>query len=398
MNYGLIEEIFKDPRAYIFGADNVPYVPYQPDGNWEAFLPKYEPQAENYETYCCTVWGTQNAIETLHKRLYGKEPNYSERFTALMAGLDGYKGIDPHITCESIRHDGLVDQDECPIPETWGEFFNRAILTGSLIAKGQYWLQKNEFKHEWLWDKKPDNWKSVLKNAIITSPIGVSVTAWREMDGVYVSDSGGNNHWVMAYKIADYGKYKDCVHIFDSYDHSLKVLHPDHNIRRAKRIWLNKKTPSAMKKHISILQAIINFLTMKADLIDVCIANLGKDASPADLAPDGYACVESVTTLLKKIYSDVPILTYTPTFHEYIRNPRNGFVEIQQPEIECIVLSVTGTGKAGKIGHTGIMGLHGLIMSNNSSTGKWEQNYTMDAWKRKYHDEYGMKTWLYKRA
>jgi hypothetical protein len=254
--FGLIEDL-QELSAYIFGDGNVPFVPYQQDGNWEKYLPRYESQSDRFETYSCTVWGTQNCLETLHKRLYGEEPNYSERFTALLSGLDGTKGIDPQIPCESIRHDGLIDQQYMPMTNNKEDFFDKDGLTGSLLAKGQNWLLKHDFLHEWVWrGTRPNNYMELLRNALKTSPLGVSVTAWREEDGVYVSDNGGNNHWCMLFKIDDEGY----PWIFDSYDHSIKKLAKDHNIRRAKRFYINTKTRAAMTKHVGLLQMIVNFL------------------------------------------------------------------------------------------------------------------------------------------
>ena len=262
-DYGFVEGL-QELSAYIFGDGNVPFIPYQEDGNWEPFLPKYETQRDNFETFCCTVFGTLNCIETLYKRLYEEEPNYSDRFTALLSGLTGTGGTDPQIPCEAIRHEGLVHQSVMPMERTRERFFDMNDLTDSIRAKGQNWLYTHDFMHEWIWrGARPENYKELMKKALKTSPLGVSVSAWREEDGVYVSDKGGNNHWCEAFKVADYKMYKDCVYVFDTYEHNIKILHPDHNIRRAKRFHLQKKTPRAMRKHISILQMIVDFLTQK---------------------------------------------------------------------------------------------------------------------------------------
>lgn len=72
MKYGL-EEQLQEFTAYILGASKVPYIPYQEDGNWEPYLPRYEAQADNFETYCCTVFGALNQIETLENYLYNRK-------------------------------------------------------------------------------------------------------------------------------------------------------------------------------------------------------------------------------------------------------------------------------------------------------------------------------------
>ena len=258
-NYGY-DEVLQEVKAYILGDGNVPFIPYQPDGNWEPYLPKYEAQAQYFETYCCTVFGTENCVETLHKRLYGEEPNYSDRFTSIRSGLTGNAGTDPQIPCESIRHDGLVNQEVMPMTTDKDEFFDSDRITDSILAKGQNWLYKHDFRHEWVWrGSRPGNYMELLKESLKTSPLGVSVCAWYEENGVFVSKGDGNNHWCMLYKIDDEGY----PWVFDSYDHSKKRLSRDHNIRRAKRFHLQTRTKPAMKLHIKILQIVLDFLSQK---------------------------------------------------------------------------------------------------------------------------------------
>jgi hypothetical protein len=73
MNYGLLEEI-QEFTAYVLGSAHVPYIPYQEDGNWEPYLPKYESQRTKIgqETNGCTVFGTLSQMETMLNKLYYK--------------------------------------------------------------------------------------------------------------------------------------------------------------------------------------------------------------------------------------------------------------------------------------------------------------------------------------
>jgi len=261
--YGLIEDIV-ELGAYILGDNKVPWIPYQEDGDWEPYLPKYEPQAEHFETNGCTVWGTQNQIETFYKRLYGIEPNFSERFNYLLTPVNPDRGVDPQKVYECIRKHGLIDHRLLPVTRTRAQFLDETDITNSMLAKGIHWRETHDFRHEWLWrnpEKRPANWKQLLKDALKTSPIGVSVTAWTENEyGLFVSLSG-NNHYCLLYKIADYKGHADCMFIFDTYDHTKKVLHPDHNVRRAKRIWLNQTTSKRkLRKHMTILERIVDFI------------------------------------------------------------------------------------------------------------------------------------------
>lgn len=395
MIYGLLENALDDLKDYVLGASKVPYIPYQEDGNWEKYLPKYENQTTRMgqETSGCTAWGTLNQIETLYKRLYNEEPNYSERFNYLLAGVKPNLGLDPQIMYETIRSRGVVDEKDLPMTDLLSDYLDTSDITGSLLAKGLNWLYKHDFMHEWVWKKgeRPDNWREVLRDALTTSPIAVSVTAWREENGVYVSGNGGNNHWCMMYWMDSAGY----MYVFDSYDHTKKVLHPEHYIRRAKRIWINKRTKPAMRKHIGILQAIVKRF-MKPTLLEVCEGAIGTDASPSDNAPDELGCAETVTTLLRKVYPTTPIITGTYTLLQYLDNPKNGFVITHTPTPECIVLSPTGTGNAGTVGHVGIVLEDGIIASNDSRTGKFMKNYDLSTWRSRYHEKQGMPVFYYK--
>ena len=395
-NYGLLD-LIQEVSAYVLGRSIVPFIPYMEDGDWSPFLPKYEPQAEKYETSGCTVWGAQNQIEILYKALYGIEPNYSERFNYLQIDIDPARGVDPQITYESIRKNGLIDNYLMPVPATLQDFLDESDLTGSLRARGQNWLHKHDFKHEWLWANRPVDALEIMKEALKTSPLGVSVTAWYQ-DGTrkYVDNGKRNNHWCVLYKIDGEG-----LHIFDSYDHSKKILALDHYIGRAKRIWINKKTVSASRRHIGILQTILNRLLMRTTLLDVCTQAIGTDVTPQDKVADDVACAEVVTTLLKKIRPEMPIITGTYTLYEHLSNPKNKFRFVDETEpfiAEDIIISPTGLGKPGTNGHVGIFMENGLIVSNDSRTGKFMQNHTFPSWKKYYMNSRGYPVYIFRRV
>lgn len=376
MQYGL-QEGLEDLREYILGASPVPYVPYNESGNWELVLPRYENQTTKHgqETSGCTVWAALNQIETLHMLLFAFEVNYSERFTYLNVPIDPSKGTDPQNTYEAIREHGLVEEEELPITDTLLEYLDSSDITGSLRAKGQNWLRRHDFRHEWLWKTRPANYIDILKDALKTSPIMVSVSAWNLVGDEYVSYGNVNNHACLLYKIDEDGH----PWIFDSYDHSKKKLSKDHNIRRAKRIWLNRRTKPSMRKHVGLLQAIINRLMSKPTLLEVIEGHLGTDASPRDTAPDELACAETVTTILQKFYPGIPVITGTWTLNEWLKV---NWKQIDDPVPGCVVISPTGIGKGA--GHTGFALEDGVIASNDSRTGKFMKNYTVDVWRAQY--------------
>lgn len=394
-DYGLLQGP-REIEAYILGSSKVPLIPYCEDGDWEKYLPEYEPQAESYETSGCTVWGSQNQVEIFYKRVFGVEPNYSERFTYNLVPVNPKSGADPQNTYETIRKTGLIKQRYLPVPETLDEFTDKGAITQKLLDMGQKWLSRHELKHEWAWTLPPKTTKErieILRYLLRTSPLAVSVTAWIESNGVFIDGGMRNNHWCVLYKIDEDGY----PWVMDSYDHYKKRLHPDHQIQRVKRIWLNKKTRPAMRRHIKILEDILKSLQlMEKTIIDICKENLGRDASPSDLAPDELGCAETVTTLLKQIYPETPIITGTWTLWDYFRKNDTVWFPLLEPEPGCVVICATGTGNGKFPGHTGILLDDGTIASNDSWTGRLERNYDLDTWKKRYQSLGGFPVYYYK--
>lgn len=391
MKYGLLADAI-DLGAYIFGKTKVPTVPYNPSGDWSKALPEYENQTTKFgdETSGCTVWGSQNLIEIFYKHVYGEEPNYSERFTYLLAGIDPKRGGNPHKTLETIREYGLIPNSYMPMTDSINDFVKNDITDVQLL-KGKAWLDIHDFNHEWVWNTtfpRPKNWKDLLREALTTSPIGVSVTAWREQDGLYVSDNGGNNHWCVLYKIDKEGK----MYVFDSYDHSKKVLHPEHNIRRAKRIHVSRKDKS---KEISFIRNLLKLLMPKT-LVELCESCIGKDVTPMDNVPDEVACAETVSTLVRKVYPDFPFHVSTANMDKALQSPTSNWMLVDVPEAGDIVISPT-VGK--KIGHVGICMGNNFIASNNSfgvNRGLFTKNYSVLSWNNVYKKK-GLEVKYYRR-
>ncbi len=402
MNYGLLE-IAEDIKDYILGASKVPFIPYiyyNESGDWGDALPKFEKQRtkDGSETSACTVFASINQIETFIKFVYGYEPNYSERFTYNLVPIEPSKGADPQRTHEAIRANGLIDEKDLPMTRTLADYLDTSDITGSLLAKGQNWLLKHDYKHEWVWEsgERPENYIEVLRDALKTSPIAVSVSAWNEVNGVYVSNQGSvNNHYCLLYKIDDEGY----PWVFDTYDYSKKKLAKDHNIRRAKRIWVNELRSKSMKKHISLLKLILNKLMQKETLLDVCEKYLGKDASPKNQAKSELACAETVSFLLRQVYPEVPEILGTWVLYDYLKKSTNNFIQLKGPEAGCVAVAPTGTGKKGTIGHTWIVFEDGTWGSNNSFgiyKGLFTKNYTYETAKKRYVDTQGMEIFFFK--
>lgn len=121
-------------------------------------------------------------------------------------------------------------------------------------------------------------------------------------------------------------------------------------------------------------------------LYETALSFIGKEASPLDKAPDEYGCAESVNNIVFKAFGDYvggDLSTYR-MYYSIINNKK--FAKVSNPILGDIILSPTGFGGTKEItnGHVGILGKDNKIMSNNSKTGLWEENYTLFSWRYRY--------------
>ncbi len=408
IQYGFdIDKVFIEEEAYILGS--LPQQIIQEDGQWDEFLPIYESQADKYETWGCTVWGSENQIETYEKYITGKESNYDERFIYLLSNVE-IGGANPQNAYEAIRHNGLIENES--MPNSFKEFIDKSYLTDERFEKAKEWLNKWIFKHEWI--KSPT--KQDIKENLKYSPITIAVTAWFEENGLYVDRGQKNTHWVVCY-----GYIEDergiVLKIFDSYDKSHKLIHPDHNISIAKRILLLRKLVhkeemqgiiakllEAIKKLFATLFLVEEKLVEIKEppkksqaqlLLEISESFENIDPTPKDIINDKYACAESLSAVLQKLYPNFPNIVYTPTFVSFLKKDSRfkGTLDLGEG---YIIINATGSGNGTVIGHSGIIGKNGTIWSNDSYTGKWSVNYNIDSWKERYRIKGGMPTLVFK--
>lgn len=130
-------------------------------------------------------------------------------------------------------------------------------------------------------------------------------------------------------------------------------------------------------------------------LYETALTFLGQDASPKDYADDEYGCQETVDTIYHACFGEyidpamnLPSLKTKETYKFLLSS--KAFIQPSEPMYGDIIISPTGYGNGNlNSGHTGILGKSNIIMSNNSSNGKWEENYTITTWKTRYKDNGG---------
>jgi len=249
MNYGFNPRDVKiDPLDWKFGSMSDRTV-LEIEGQWDNYLPVFEHQADKYETYGCTVWGSLNQVETYLNRVFDFQPNYSDRYNYNIVGINP-PGSNPHKALESIRKQGVIEESVLPYPDTLGEFITPRPMSEKYLSMGQKWGY--ELVHEWVISRDQSKMKGKIIDALKYSPVAIGVTAWYLEDGVYIDKGEDNTHWTLCYgyHVLEDGTY---LKVFDSYDNSIKTLHKDHFISLAKRIYIRQRT-----KEMSFIERLCN--------------------------------------------------------------------------------------------------------------------------------------------
>lgn len=234
-NYGYLEEELS-PDDYQFGAWKLPEEPIQNTGNWDYFLPVLENQNIATETNGCVSFTTTSILEILHKKLYGEEPNYSDRFLAIVSDTDPYAGNTPKRVIDAVRKKGLIDEELLPFTpdlNTPEKYYQPMPMTTDLLWKAKYFLDNFDVGYEWV-ATDPESIKEALKR----SPLGIAVYAWAQKDGLYYRPEGAPDvHYTVLYGYEE-GKY---FKVYDSYENNLKKLDWNFGFRTIKRYHLAKK-------------------------------------------------------------------------------------------------------------------------------------------------------------
>jgi len=215
-NFGLLQEVQANPKDWRFGSFTgiIPEV-LEEDGNWNEYLPVYEPQRKDFDTMSCVSFSALNCLETLYKRRYDIEENFSDRFIAKASGTT-LQGNYLSTVAETIRTFGLVGEEFWPFEaKTWVEYMKDLPL--EVLQAGQDSLAR--FKLNWEWVVERDA-KSMIE-ALTYSPLQVTVYAWEKpVNGIYPRTEKTTNHAVMLY---GYKKYEYWL-IYDHYSNNIKKL------------------------------------------------------------------------------------------------------------------------------------------------------------------------------
>jgi len=123
-------------------------------------------------------------------------------------------------------------------------------------------------------------------------------------------------------------------------------------------------------------------------LHESALSMLGTDASPNDTAPDELGCADSVSSVIMTVLTDFKRQVSTLELYKQIRGDKR-FEAVGEPEEGAVLISPTGKGNGSMVGHTGICGKDNIIMSNDSLSGKFMENYTTETWRKRYMEKGG---------
>ena len=125
-----------------------------------------------------------------------------------------------------------------------------------------------------------------------------------------------------------------------------------------------------------------------AKIYDAAKESIGLHMTLDDTVDKSVGCAEAVCAVLQKAGVEVPAkgIPGTSGLLDWLdRNPK--FEEIQSYEIGAVLVSATGTGNGKIRGHTGICAQYG-ILSNESQTGLWKEQWDIVSWDS-YYTRYG---------
>lgn len=277
-DYGYISPTL-DTTNYFSGS--LPKIIVNPTGDWRPFVPKYEPQFFDGggDTNDCTIFGLENTIQTYFKGVFGIDVDYSERYVSNGMNRDNSVGADPHLSPEWVRKNGVINQELLPMPSSLAEYRTPRPLPQNLLDEGKKW--EYELQHEYVFANSPNKKVrlALLREHLKYSPLGLSVTAWREEDGLYVDDGKPNTHWCTLIYIDE----NDVMYVYDSYDllingtstALIKKLHPDHHIEVCKRYLI---TPKVVEEKLNWIERILKMIAEQLGLISTEVKK--KDMTP----------------------------------------------------------------------------------------------------------------------
>lgn len=127
------------------------------------------------------------------------------------------------------------------------------------------------------------------------------------------------------------------------------------------------------------------------NLYDIALPLKGQHLTLNDTVPKGLGCAQCLSKILTIAGYKVGSKGISGTATLYIWLQAN-FISVTTPQKGDVVLSVTGTGRAGSRGHVGIYDGVARILSNDSASGLLQDYWTLSGWVAHYETDLQMVT------
>lgn len=227
LEWGFFPYKIKEEDYLLGGYSKLPQETLCPDHDWGEYLGIFESQVNPFfDTWSCTNFANCNAAETIHKRRYNKEVNYSDRYSANMSGTRPGVGNSHNVVAEASRKFGFVDEEVLPFTKDMKQvtYFNR--VPTHIQQMGISLMETLEYGYERVLYRD-------LYEALQFSPIQVAVDARTNNANKFIS----HNHSVLLYGATN-KKWK----VFDSYQGKQLLYDKDYPLGFALRFHYKKKT------------------------------------------------------------------------------------------------------------------------------------------------------------
>jgi len=135
--------------------------------------------------------------------------------------------------------------------------------------------------------------------------------------------------------------------------------------------------------------------TAREKLYEAALGFLGRDASPDDEAEDFYGCADSLSCVIRNVFPDFPHLVSTITLKQALDADKRFKQTLDFKPGNIIMSPSVWVGTKLVHGHCGVCGESDTIMSNSSSKGVWESNYTLQEWVKEMRQNRGLRVFFY---
>jgi hypothetical protein len=237
VNQGVIaptpEELEKVSAAEpVFGLN-----PINPSQNWDKFFSTpYDPQSsQGFDTLGCNIFSSVHSCEASDNILHGANTNYSERFSCVVAGLNGSQGSSEGQWEDGIKNFGLLLGTLLPFTPgmSRAEFFK--TVPDNLKAEARKFFDKYDVSFRQIATDRASI-KEALKFAPVKIFIGTGAGWNRGRGQVIPKTNNPMGHAVLVSSVEDIG-----TNIYDQYAPFLKTLATDYTIYFAFQTILTEK-------------------------------------------------------------------------------------------------------------------------------------------------------------